>query len=324
MLPGRLPTNWLRLIRVSPLCWRGSVLSLERQSPTLGSVQSAEGCIVLASLSQKYSLSHSDQRINVGRSQTMADVSALKHNVEKPIFQNSINPDDTILNCNLLDIINVRGELEVILEGNEENSNVINKDTPKININMVSAIDKTAKNDSQIFDSTSNNLSLESHSESHRFDSLLTPYGFDKTSHKSDTLDDSMLAHVVQNPCGRDFNSFVSSSYDMEPTNPPKDSIVVFLMGQVEFLRDEIKIKNNIIERLLTLKSVLHDNQFSSYNSQQIKKINKKFVDKNVDTDDIPEDYQPVTQNNKNMDIIIEELNKSLSGIDESNEQLII
>ena len=252
----------------------------------------------------------------------MADVSALEHNVEKPIFQNSINPDDTILNCNLLDIINVSGELEVILEGNEENSNVINKDTPKININMVSAIDKTAKNDAQIFDSTSNNLSLESHSESHRFDSLLTPYGFDKTSHKSDTLDDSMLTHVVQNPCGRDVNSFVSSSYDQEPTNPPKDSIVVFLMGQVEFLRDEIKIKNNIIERLLTLKSVLHDNQFSSYNSQQINKINKKFVDKNVDTDDIPVDYQPVTQNNKNMDIIIKELNKSLSGIDESNEAI--
>ena len=170
----------------------------------------------------------------------MADVSALEHDVEKPVFQNSINPDNTILNCNLLDIIKVSGELEVILEGNEENSNVINKDTPKINFNMVSAIDKTVINDSQIFDSTSNNLSLESHSESHRFDSLLTPYGFDKTSHKSDTLDDSTLAHVVQNPCGRDVNSFVSPSYDKEATNPPKDSMVAFFMGQVEFLRDEI------------------------------------------------------------------------------------
>ena len=105
------------------------------------------------------------------------------------------------------------------------------KDTPKINLSMISDIDKAAKNDSQIFDSTSNNLSLESHSESHRFDSLLTPYGFDKTSHKSDTLDDSTLAHVVQNPCGRDVNSFVSSSYDKEPTNPPKDSIVFKLLG---------------------------------------------------------------------------------------------
>ena len=124
----------------------------------------------------------------------------------------------------------------------------------------------------------------------------------------------------MQNLCGRDVNSFVRSSYDKEPTNPPKDSMVVFLMGQVEFLRDEIKIKNNIIERLLTLKSVLHDNQLSSYNSQQIKKI-KKFVDKNVDTDDIPVDYQPVTQN-KNMDIIIKELNKSLSGIDKSHEAI--
>ena len=60
----------------------------------------------------------------------MADVSAIEHNVEKPVFQNSINYDDTILNCNLLDIINVSGELEVILEGYEENSNVTNRDTP--------------------------------------------------------------------------------------------------------------------------------------------------------------------------------------------------
>ena len=74
----------------------------------------------------------------------MADVSALEHNVEKPVFQNSINHDDTILNCNLWDIINVSGELEVILEGNEENCNVINRDTPKIHLT-----------DSQIFDSTS-------------------------------------------------------------------------------------------------------------------------------------------------------------------------
>ena len=72
--------------------------------------------------------------------------------------------------------------------------------------------------------------------------------------------------------------------------------MVVFLMGQIEFLRDEIKIKNNIIERLLTLKPVLHDNQLSSYNSQQIKKINKNFVDKNADTDDIPVDYQSLTR----------------------------
>ena len=92
-------------------------------------------------------------------------------------------------------------------------------------------------------------------------------------------------------------------------------------MRQVEFLKDEIKIKNNTIERLLTLKSVLHDSQLSSYNSHQIKKNKKKFVDKNVDTDDIPVDYQPLTQN-KNMDIIIKELNKSLSGIDESNEAI--
>ena len=112
---------------------------------------------------------------------------------------------------------------------------------------MPSAIHETTKNDSQIFESTSNNLS-ESHSESHRFDSRPMPYGFDKNSLKSDTLDDSMLAHIVQNPCGRDLNNFVRSSFDKEP-----------------------------VKRLLTLKSVLHDNQLSSYNSQQIKKIKKKL-----------------------------------------------
>ena len=252
----------------------------------------------------------------------IADVSALEHNVEKPEFQNSINYDDSILNCNLLDIINVSGELEVILEGNVENSNVTNRDTPKINLNVLSTVDKTAKNDPQIFECTSNNLFLESHSESHRFDSRPTPYGFDNNSRKSDTLDDSMLAHVVQYPCGRDINNFVRSSYDKEPTNePPKDYMVVFLMGQVEFLKDEVKIKNDIIKRSLTLKSVLHDNQLSSYNFQQIKRINIKYVHKNVDTDDISVDYQALTQN-KNMDIITKELNKSLSSIDESNEAI--
>ena len=64
----------------------------------------------------------------------MADVSVLKHIVEKPVLQISINYDDTILNCNLLDLINVRGELEIILGGNEENPNVTNRDTPKIKI----------------------------------------------------------------------------------------------------------------------------------------------------------------------------------------------
>ena len=50
-----------------------------------------------------------------------------------------------------------------------------------------------------------------------------------------------------------------------------------------------------IFEGFLKLKSVLHDNQLCSYNSQQIKKIKKKFVDKNVDTDNIPVDYEPLT-----------------------------
>ena len=63
-----------------------------------------------------------------------------------------------------MDIFNVSGELENILEGNEENSNIKNRDTP--NLYMPSAKDKTDKNDSQIFKSTSSNLCLENHRES--------------------------------------------------------------------------------------------------------------------------------------------------------------
>ena len=46
----------------------------------------------------------------------MVDVSALGGIAEKPVSQNSINYDDTVLNYNLLDIINVSGELEVIVK----------------------------------------------------------------------------------------------------------------------------------------------------------------------------------------------------------------
>ena len=41
-----------------------------------------------------------------------------------------------------------------------------------------------------------------------------------------------------------------------------------------------------------------------SYDSQQIKKIKEKFVGKNVDTDNIPVDYEPLTQKN-NIDTTI-------------------
>ena len=40
------------------------------------------------------------------------------------------------------------------------------------------------------------------------------PYGFDNNTGKSDILDDSTLAHGVQNPGGKDVNNFVRSSYD--------------------------------------------------------------------------------------------------------------
>ena len=64
----------------------------------------------------------------------MADVSVLEHIVEKSVLQNNINYDDTTLICDLLDLFNVSGELEVILDGNEENPNVTNRDTPNFSI----------------------------------------------------------------------------------------------------------------------------------------------------------------------------------------------
>ena len=96
-------------------------------------------------------------------------------------------------------IINVSGELEVMNERNEENSNVAGRDKPKINFNILSAKDKIDKNDSQVFESTSNNSSLESHSESHRCDSLPALYGFDNNSSKSDILDvsTSLMLHRI-------------------------------------------------------------------------------------------------------------------------------
>ena len=56
-----------------------------------------------------------------------------------------------------------------------------------------------------------------------------------------------------------------------------------------------------IIKRLYTLKPVLHDKQPFVYNSQQIKKLNKNFTDKSVDTNDNLAGYHPLKRNN-NMD----------------------
>ena len=118
--------------------------------------------------------------------------------------------------CNLLGLINVSVELEVI----EENPNVTNWDISKINFNILDAMDKPAKNDSEIFDSSGNNLSLGSHSESRKFDSPPTPYAFDNNSCKSDISNDSTLTHVAQNPCGGYVDNFVISSYNRESTVP--------------------------------------------------------------------------------------------------------
>ena len=87
---------------------------------------------------------------NIAARLKMADLLyfiGLEHIVEKPVLQNSIYHNDAILNCNLLDLINVSRELEVILDGSDENPIVANRDTPKINFNIHSTKDKPANND---------------------------------------------------------------------------------------------------------------------------------------------------------------------------------
>ena len=85
-----------------------------------------------------------------------------------------------------MDLINASRKLQVILDGNKENPNVTNRDTPKINFNIHSTKDKPAKNDWGIFDNSSSNLSLTSP----------TPYVFGNNSRKSDISDDSTLVKL--------------------------------------------------------------------------------------------------------------------------------
>ena len=69
----------------------------------------------------------------------------------------------------MLSLVNVSGKLQVILDENQENPNVVNRNTPKISFNLQSTKDKPAKNDSEILDSLSKSHSSESHSKSRSF-----------------------------------------------------------------------------------------------------------------------------------------------------------
>ena len=76
---------------------------------------------------------------------------------------------------------------------------------------------------------------------------------------------------------------------------------------------------NNFIELLLVLKPVFHDKRPFPCNSQQIKKRNKHFTNKNVGTDYFSVCYHPLKRND-DMYIIINELNKSLHNIEKPSE----
>lgn len=147
----------------------------------------------------------------------MADVSLLEHIVKNPLLQNRVNYDGSILNCNILDLIDVRKELEIILDVTEENPNFINRCTPKINFNI---------------HSTKDNLSLENHSKNHRFNSRPASYAFDNNSRKSDISDYSTFTHAVQNPCGRGVKKFVwNRSINASTTR------ILYNMSWIESLR---------------------------------------------------------------------------------------
>ena len=91
---------------------------------------------------------------------------------------------------------------------------------------------------------------------------------------------------------------------------------IKYLIDQIEFLREEIKAKNKIIDRLFTLKLLLHDEQIIFYKNVQINKSSNK-----VDNETVFHNCNPqgpgfkINSNNLNENIIniFDELNNSFT-----------
>ena len=91
---------------------------------------------------------------------------------------------------------------------------------------------------------------------------------------------------------------------------------IKYLIDQIEFLREEIKAKNKIIDRLFTLKLLLRDEQIIFYKNVQINKSSNK-----VDNETVFHNCNPqgpgfkINSNNLNENIIniFDELNNSFT-----------
>ena len=61
-----------------------------------------------------------------------------------------------------------------------------------------------------------------------------------------------------------------------------KKGIIKYLIDQIEFLREEIRAKNKIINHLFTLKLSLRDEQIFSYKNVQVNKSSNKVDNETV------------------------------------------
>ena len=61
-----------------------------------------------------------------------------------------------------------------------------------------------------------------------------------------------------------------------------KKGIIKYLIDQIEFLREEIRAKNKIINHLFTLKLSLRDEQSFSYKNVQVNKSSNKVDNETV------------------------------------------
>ena len=91
---------------------------------------------------------------------------------------------------------------------------------------------------------------------------------------------------------------------------------IKYLIDQIEFLREEIKAKNKIIDHLFTLKLSLRDEQIFSYKNIQINKSSKKVDNETFFYNDSPQgpSFKKNSNDlNENIINIFDELNNSFT-----------
>ena len=96
----------------------------------------------------------------------------------------------------------------------------------------------------------------------------------------------TLREHII--PSDVDFDIVQTTPLEERPGNITNSSFTGFLLQQIEFMREEARFKNFIIERLFTTNSLLRDNQFFSCKSEHIKIPFQSCSDKSNDTSDIP------------------------------------